>query len=93
MLIQINFNKVKALSRWQNHRVTDVEGTSAGHWVQPPAQAGPPGASCFPYLQGWGLHNLSVLGHPHRKKVFPDIQTETPVFVCAHCLWLCPKIW
>ena len=38
----------------------------------------------FEYLQGWRLHNLSgqpvpVLGHPHSKKVFPDVQREPPV--------------
>ena len=39
----------------------------------------------FEYLQGWRLHNLPgqpvpVLSHPHSKKVFPDVQTEPPVF-------------
>jgi len=37
------------------------------------------------YLQGWRLHNLPGqpvpwLGHPHREKVFPDVQREPPVF-------------
>jgi len=36
------------------------------------------------YLQGWRLHNLPeqlvpVLGHPHSKKVFQDVQTEPAV--------------
>ena len=42
----------------------------------------------FEYLQGCGdeyLHNLPgqsvpVLGHPHREKVFPDVQKDPPVF-------------
>ena len=39
----------------------------------------------FEYLQGWRLHNLpgqsvSVLGHPHSEKAFPDVQREPPVF-------------
>ena len=42
----------------------------------------------FAYLQGWRLHNLSgqpvpVLGHPHSKRVFPDVQREPPVFQCV----------
>lgn len=39
----------------------------------------------FEYLQGWRLDNFSgqpvpVLGHPYSEKVFPDVQTEPPVF-------------
>ena len=42
-------------------------------------------STAFEYLQGWKLHNLSgqpvsVLSHPHSKKVFPDVQREPPVF-------------
>lgn len=38
----------------------------------------------FERVQGWRLHNLSgqplpLLGDPHWKKVFPDVQTEPPV--------------
>ncbi|KAK4806816.1 hypothetical protein QYF61_005612 [Mycteria americana] len=41
--------------------------------------------TAFEYLQGGRLHNLSgqpfpVLSHPHSQKVFPDVQTEPPVF-------------
>ena len=37
------------------------------------------------YLQGWRLHPLPgqpvpVLGHPHSKILFPDVQREPPVF-------------
>jgi len=78
----------------QNHRIPGwlrLEGTSGGNLVHPPAQAGTPTASCpglvqtvFEYLQGGTLHHLSgqpvsVLGHPHSKKVFPDAQREPPV--------------
>ncbi len=36
-------------------------------------------------ISGGGLYNLPgqpvpVLGHPHSEKVFPDVQTEPPVF-------------
>ena len=42
--------------------------------------------TAFGYFQGGRLHNLpgqpvSVLSHPHGKKVFPDVQMEPPVFV------------
>ena len=39
----------------------------------------------FEYLKGWRLHNhsgqpLPVVGHPHSKKVLPDVQTDPSVF-------------
>lgn len=73
----------------------DVGGYSGDHWsslsllkqrhVEPVVQ------NCvqmtFEYLQRWRLHNLSgqsqtvtVLGCPPSKKVFFDVQRETPVF-------------
>jgi len=41
----------------------------------------------FRYFQGGGIHNfpeqpMPVLSHPDKKSVFPDIQTESPVFHC-----------
>jgi len=41
--------------------------------------------TAFEYLQGWRFHNfpgqlVPALSHPHRKKAFPDVQREPPVF-------------
>lgn len=53
----------------------------------------------FEVLQGGILNNLSrkpvpVLHQPHSEKMFPDVQTEPPVFhvfICAQCLL--PSHW
>jgi len=48
--------------------------------------------AAFEQLQGWRLHNrsgqsMTVLGHSHSEKVFPDLQIESPV--CVRCLLSC----
>lgn len=42
----------------------------------------------FEYFQGQRLHHVSrqpvpVLGHPHSKEVFSNVQMESPVFHCV----------
>ena len=74
-----------------------LEGTSEGDLVQHPwleqghleQFAQDHVQKAFEYLQGWRLHNLSgqpmlVLGHPHSKKVFPDVRGK------LLCFSLCP---
>jgi len=77
----------------ESHRITEcsgLEGTSVGHPVQPPAEAGSPRAGCtgprpcgFEYLQRRRLHNLPGqpvpgLRHPQSEEVLPHVQTDLP---------------
>lgn len=77
------------------HRISDwlrPKGALQVNCSNHPAQAGPPRA-CFPKpcpdgfgITPWKVHNLPekyvpVLSHCHRKKLFPDIQKEPPVFL------------
>lgn len=66
------------------------------------AQAGPPRVGCPGLLLSIskvGIHNLpgkpvSVLSHPHSEKLFPNVQTEPPVFrfgSIASCHWATQK--
>ena len=79
-----------------HHRITEwlrLEGTSGGHVVQTPLLkesylelvAPDHVQTAFEYPQGWRFHKLSgqpvpVPGHPHSKKVLPDVLAEPALF-------------
>lgn len=76
--------------------MTEVRRDLWRYRIQPLAQAEPAKAGCsgicpdvqaFDCLQAWRLYNLlgqpvQILSHPHsKKKVFPDVQRDLPVFL------------
>lgn len=92
-VVFITINTLKLLS-WKvtylDYRITDwlrLAGTSGGHLVQPPAQAGIAGAGCPKVHPGgfwWSprgmtlqplqeTSNVQALGHLHSKGLFPEV--------------------
>lgn len=73
----------------QNHRVVDVGKDLRSAGCPGPCPSG------FEYLQGWRLYSLSVHSpvplpdHTQSEKMFPVVQREPQVSVCAQYLWSC----
>lgn len=57
--------------------MAEIEGTSGGHLVQPPAQAGTLKAHCPGPCAPPG-QPVQVLGHSHNKERFPPVWRDPP---------------